>query len=88
MKEYIIKIYVQPRSSKNEIVGPYRDGIKVKVTSPPAEGKANEALIQFLAKQLKIAPSCIEIIKGLHSREKILKISSKNQGQVYTFDKK
>ena len=40
------------------------------------EGKANEALIRFLAKKLKISPSCIEIIKGHHSREKILKIST------------
>jgi hypothetical protein len=56
-------------------MGPYRDGIKVKVTSPPIEGKANEALIRFLAKEFGISPSCIELIKGYHSREKILKVS-------------
>ena len=74
MKDIILKVYLQPKSSKNEIVGPYRDGIKVKVTAPPVEGKANEALIRFLAKEIGISSSCIEIIKGHHSREKTLKI--------------
>jgi len=75
MEDTIFKVYLQPRSSKNETVGPYRDGIKVKVTAPPIEGKANEALIRFLAKEFGISPSCIEIIKGHYSREKTLKIS-------------
>jgi uncharacterized protein (TIGR00251 family) len=68
MEEIILKVYLQPKSSKNEIVGPYRDGIKVRITAPPVEGKANEALIRFLAKELGTSPSCIEIIKGHHSR--------------------
>ena len=74
MRETFVKVYLQPRSSKNEIVGSYRDGIKVKVTAPPIEGKANEALIRFLAGELGISSSCIQILKGHHSREKTLKI--------------
>ncbi len=74
MEDIIFKVYLQPRSSKNEIVGPYRDGMKVKVTAPPIEGKANEALVRFLAKEFGIPSSCIEILKGHHSREKTLKI--------------
>jgi uncharacterized protein (TIGR00251 family) len=74
MKEILLKVYLQPKSSKNEIIGSYRDGVKVKVTAPPVEGKANDALRQFLAKALGIAPSQIEILKGHHSREKTLKI--------------
>jgi uncharacterized protein (TIGR00251 family) len=75
MKEIILKVYLQPKSSKNEVAGPYRDGIKVKVTAPPVEGKANESLIRFLARECGIPPSSIEMIKGHHAREKILKIS-------------
>jgi len=75
MEDIIFKVYLQPKSSKNEIVGPYRDGIKVRITAPPIEGKANEALVRFLAKELGTSPSCIEIIKGHHSREKTLRIS-------------
>jgi len=75
MESILLKVYLQPKSSRNEVVGPYRDGIKVKVTAPPVEGKANEALIRFLAREFGISPSCIEIIRGLHSREKTLRIS-------------
>ena len=75
MEDIILKVYLQPKSSKNEVVGPYKDGIKVKVTAPPIEGKANEALIRFLAKEFGISSSSIEIFKGLHAREKTLKIS-------------
>jgi uncharacterized protein len=75
MKEIILRVYLQPKASKNEIVGSYRDGIKVKITAPPTEGKANEALIRFLAKELGVSPSCIEITRGHHFREKTLKIS-------------
>jgi len=78
MREMFLKIYLQPRASKNEIVGPYRDGIKVKVTAAPVEGKANEALIRLLARELGISPSSIEILKGFQSRAKILSISHSN----------
>ncbi len=75
MKGFILKVYLQPKSSKNEVVGRYRDGIKVKVTAPPVEGKANASLIRFLAGELGISPSSIEMVRGHHGREKTLKIS-------------
>jgi hypothetical protein len=75
MKDLTIKIYLQPKASRNEIVGPYRDGIKVRVTAPPVEGKANEELLRFLAKEWRISLSHIEMIRGHHSREKTLRIS-------------
>ena len=74
MKANILKVYLQPKSSRNEIVGPYRDGIKVKITAPPVEGKANEGLIRFLAKAWGFSPSSIEIVRGHHTREKVLRI--------------
>jgi uncharacterized protein (TIGR00251 family) len=88
MKEIILKVYLQPKSSKNEIVSPYRDGIKVKVTAPPVEGKANEALIRFLAREFRISPSCIEMIRGHHSREKTLRISGVVLQEPLDFKKK
>jgi uncharacterized protein (TIGR00251 family) len=88
MEEILLKVYLQPKSSKNEIMGPYRDGIKVKVTASPIEGKANEALIRFLAKEFGISPSCIEIIRGHHSREKTLRISGIALHEPLDFKKK
>ena len=75
MEGTILKVYLQPKSSKNEIVGPFRDGIKIKITTPPIKGKANETLIRFLSKEFKIPRAQIEIIKGHHSREKTLRIA-------------
>jgi hypothetical protein len=71
----VIKIKVEPRSSKSEIVGPYGDGIKVKLTSPPVDGKANKELIELLSKELKIPRKNIEIISGQSSKNKVVKIS-------------
>ena len=70
MKDIILKVYLQPKSSKNEIVGPYRDGIKVKVTAPPIEGKANEALIRFLAKELKFPLPVLKSSKAIIPKKK------------------
>jgi len=83
MKDLIIKIYLQPKASKNQIVGPYRDGIKVRVTAPPVEGKANEELLRFLAKEWRISLSHIEMIRGHHSREKTLRISGDENLDVF-----
>jgi uncharacterized protein (TIGR00251 family) len=76
MKEILLKVYLQPKASKNEIAGPYRDGIKVRVTAAPVEGRANEVLLKFLAKEFGVTPSSVEIVKGLRSREKLIKISA------------
>jgi uncharacterized protein (TIGR00251 family) len=75
MDEMLLKVYLQPKASKNEIVGPYRDGIKVRVTAAPVEGKANEALLKFLAKEFGVTPSSVEIVRGHRSREKVIRIA-------------
>jgi uncharacterized protein (TIGR00251 family) len=72
----LIKFHVQPGARKNEIVGKYGDAIKVKLITPPVEGRANEALIDFLAEKLGIAKSKITIIRGQTSRQKLLSIEA------------
>ena len=65
----IISLKILPNSSKNAIT--FADGIlKVKITAQPVEGKANKALIEFLAKEFKIPKTCIEIVKGKTNKEK------------------
>jgi len=73
-KDLILKIKVEPRSSKSAIVGPYGDALKVKLTSPPVEGKANKELIALLSKELKIPKKDIELIAGQSSKNKTVKI--------------
>jgi uncharacterized protein (TIGR00251 family) len=82
MKEMLLKVYLQPKASKNEIVGSYRDGIKVRVTAAPVEGRANEALLRFLAKEFGMPPSSVEIVRGHRSREKLIRISASLDQEV------
>ena len=71
----ILKIKVLPRSSKNEIVGEMADGIlKIKLKAPPVEGEANNALIEFLAKEWEISKNKINIVSGKTGRRKTISI--------------
>ncbi len=70
----VLSVRVQPRSSRNEVVGEYNGAIKIKVKSPPVEGAANDALIAYLSKLLKRPKSSITIFSGHRSKEKRLRI--------------
>jgi len=66
----ILTIQVQPKASKSECVGLHGDALKIRVAAPPVDGKANEALVAFLAERLGMAPSGIEILSGASGRHK------------------
>jgi uncharacterized protein (TIGR00251 family) len=65
-------VRVVPQASKNEISGRQGDAVKVRLTAPPVEGAANQALVDFLAEQLKVRKSQIEILSGHTSRDKMV----------------
>ena len=70
-----LAVRVVPRSSKNEIAGILEDGtIKIRLTASPVEGRANQALIEFLSEVLEIPRSKIEIIAGEKGREKLISV--------------
>lgn len=70
-----ISVRVSPKSTKNEISGIMADGtVKIRLTAPPVEGKANKALIKFLSTVLDVAPTNIEIISGQTARDKLVTI--------------
>jgi uncharacterized protein (TIGR00251 family) len=69
-----IDLHVQPRASKNEIVGVQGEELKVRLTSPPVEGEANRLCVEFFAKRLGIAKSAVELVAGEKSRHKRLLI--------------
>ena len=66
----VIRVYVQPKASKNEIAGVQEGALKVRLTAPPIEGKANKECTGFLAKLFKLPKSNIEILQGRKSRHK------------------
>ncbi len=75
IKGSALAIRVTPRASHNEIVEVLSDGtIKVRLTAPPVEGKANQALIDFLARVLDVPPSAIEVVAGATGRDKLVSI--------------
>ncbi len=65
-----LSVAVQPKAKKDEIAGVIDGRLKIKLTVPPVGGKANKALIAFLAKRLGVAKSRIRIVKGEKSRQK------------------
>jgi uncharacterized protein (TIGR00251 family) len=71
------RVRVQPGASKNEIVGIQEDALRVRISAPPVEGKANKVLIQFLAKQLAVKRSQVEILNGHATRRKTIHIIGK-----------
>ena len=70
-----LSIRIQPRASKNEIVAREGGGFKIRLTAPPVDGAANEALIRFLADALSVPKSQVEIVSGHTSRDKVVRIS-------------
>lgn len=73
-KGFIIKVRVEPRSSKKGVSGVMGDALKVKLTAPPVEGEANEQLIEVLSDYFKIKKSAIKIIRGQASKNKTVEI--------------
>jgi uncharacterized protein (TIGR00251 family) len=71
-----LAVRVTPRASKNEIVEVLSDGtVKVHLTAPPVEGKANEALVKFLAGVLDVPASRLEIVAGAGGRDKLISVT-------------
>ena len=75
-EDVILCVVIQPRASKDEIVGPQGDELKIRITSPPVDGKANAQLIAFLAKTFKVAKSRVLIEAGETGRHKRVRIRS------------
>ena len=79
-QEYIretIEIKVTPKASSNKVKAEFVEGrlvLKVYVTAPPEDGKANKAVIELLAKELKVAKQQLTILMGEHARNKIVKL--------------
>ncbi len=72
------KIYVQPKASKNSIVGIHGDAIKIRLTAPPVDGAANKLCIKYFSKITGISKSAFEITAGQTSRTKHILIHCEN----------
>lgn len=70
----MIEVRLRPRGSRDELAG-LRDGVlQAKVTAPPVDGKANEALCRLIAKRVGVAPSRVSVVRGEKSRDKLVRV--------------
>jgi uncharacterized protein (TIGR00251 family) len=70
----LVSIKVVPRASKTVVVGPEGEFLKIRLAAPPTEGKANQALIDFLSQYLSLPKANIEIKHGLASKHKLIQL--------------
>jgi uncharacterized protein len=75
-------VKVHPRAKKNRITGEVGDALKLSLTAPPVDGKANEACIDFLAKLLEVPRSSVTIAAGQSGRNKVIRIARLSVQQV------
>jgi uncharacterized protein (TIGR00251 family) len=68
-------VKVHPRAKKDAIAGELGDALKISLTAPPSEGKANDACIEFFAKLLKVPRSSVTIASGASSRNKVIRVA-------------
>jgi uncharacterized protein (TIGR00251 family) len=70
-----LRVRVQPRSSRNALAGEREGALVVRLTAPPVEGRANQALARILADALGIAPSAVQLLRGNSGRDKLVAIA-------------
>jgi uncharacterized protein (TIGR00251 family) len=76
------KVRVQPRASRTEIVGEHAGAVKLRIASPPVDGKANEECRRFLARLIGVSASAVEIVTGDSSKDKVIRIHNVSTERV------
>lgn len=76
--DLLLHCHIQPRASRDTLVGIHDGRLKIQVASPPVDGKANDRLIRFVASILGIARGRVSLVRGQSSRHKTLRIEGLN----------
>ena len=83
-----IHVHAQPGAKRTEVVGLHGECIKVKLASPPVDGKANACLIEFLAQRLDVKKGQIAIVRGTSSRRKTVFVAASGLQPAGLLEKK
>lgn len=70
-----LTLHIQPGAKKTEFAGLHGDALKIRLSAPPVDGKANEALIKFIAATLHLPKAAVNLKSGQTSRRKVLEVS-------------
>lgn len=73
-EDLILRLHIQPRAKRDEIAGPHGERLKVRIKAPPVDGKANQYLLGFLARQFRVPRACVTLETGASGREKRIRI--------------
>jgi len=84
LADTLLKIRVQPGSSRNEVAGQREGVVVVRVTAPAVEGKANKAACKLLAQTCGIPPTRVEIVRGEARRDKVVRLLGLDPGDAAT----
>lgn len=76
---YVLALHIQPGAKKTGIAGLHGEALKIRLAAPPVDGKANAALIEFLAKTCGVPRSALELVSGEASRTKRVRITGADQ---------
>lgn len=77
-----VSVRVQPGAKRDAVVGLHGDAVKVALSAPPVDGKANEALIAFVAERVGLPRARVSLVAGATSRSKVLRITGKSAAEV------
>ena len=78
-----INVRVQPRASRNEITGFDAEGVlKVRVTAPPADGQANDAVERAIADALGLGRTAVQIVRGATARSKVVEVDGLSEDEI------
>jgi len=82
LPETLLKVRVQPGSSRNEIAGRREGVVIIRVTAPPVDGKANKAACKLLADLCDIPPTSVEVVRGESRRDKTVRLIGIDPGDA------
>jgi|SRR5688500_7264129 uncharacterized protein (TIGR00251 family) len=77
-----LSVKLQPRASRNQLQGPHGNELKIAITSPPVDSAANKALVEFLASELQLSRSTLQLVRGQTSRHKTIFIAGRRASDV------
>lgn len=78
----LLRIHVQPRASQNQVAGLQGDALKIRLSAPPVDGKANKAVLAFLAGLLSLPKSALSLKSGQQSRQKTVLVTGANEATI------
>ena len=77
-----LTLHIQPGAKKTEVAGEHGDALKIRLAAPPVDGKANAALLEFIADRLDVAKSAVTLKSGQTSRRKVVGVGGVSEGVV------